>query len=82
MIKLGGLVDLKPITEADVFGITPQKLGKEENDKELVQLLYSNKSKMVCNQSRLEVKETDKPKVNIFNEKGGDLKKIKIKMNL
>ena len=80
MIKLGGLVDLKPITEADVFTATSKETGTTS--------VFKSKAardaaiKAGTHEKRKDDKDgavkdpTDKPKVNIFNKdkaaKGGD----------
>ena len=80
MIKLGGLIDLKPITEADVFTATSKETGTTS--------VFKSKAardaaiKAGTHEKRKDDKDdavkdpTDKPKVNIFNKdkaaKGGD----------
>ena len=83
MIKLGGLVDLKPITEADVFTATSKETGTTS--------VFKSKAardaaiKAGTHEKRKDDKDgavkdpTDKPKVNIFDKpkkdkaaKGGD----------
>ena len=80
MIKLGGLIDLKPITEADVFTATSKETGTTS--------VFKSKAardaaiKAGTHEKRKDDKDgavkdpTDKPKVNIFKKdkaaKGGD----------
>ena len=83
MIKLGGLIDLKPITEADVFTATSKETGTTS--------VFKSKAardaaiKAGTHEKRKDDKDdavkdpTDKPKVNIFDKpkkdkaaKGGD----------
>ena len=84
MIKLGGLIDLKPITEADVFTATSKETGTTS-------VFKSKAARDCCNRKRNSYEKrkddkddavkdpTDKPKVNIFDNskkdkaaKGGD----------
>ena len=72
MIKLGGLVDLKPITEADVFTATSKETGTTS--------VFKSKAardaaiKAGTHEKRKDDKDgavkdpTDKPKVNIFDK--------------
>ena len=83
MIKLGGLIDLRPITEADVFTATSKETGTTS--------VFKSKAardaaiKAGTHEKRKDDKDgavkdpTDKPKVNIFDKpkkdkaaKGGD----------
>lgn len=80
MIKLGGLVDLKPITEADVFTATSKETGTTSVFK--TKAARDAAIKAGTHEKRKDDKDdavkdpTDKPKVNIFNKdkaaKGGD----------
>ena len=79
MIKLGGLVDLKPITEADVFTATSKETGTTS--------VFKSKAardaaiKAGTHEKRKDDKDgavkdpTDKPKVNIFNKDKEEPKK-------
>ena len=83
MIKLGGLIDLKPITEADVFTATSKETGttsvfksKAARDAAIEKGTHEKRK----DDKDGAVKDpTDKPKVNIFDKpkkdkaaKGGD----------
>ena len=80
MIKLGGLIDLKPITEADVFTATSKETGTTSVFK--TKAARDAAIKAGTHEKRKDDKDdavkdpTDKPKVNIFNKdkatKGGD----------
>ena len=71
MIKLGGLVDLKPITEADVFTATSKETGttsvfksKAARDAAIEKGTHEKRK----DDKDGAVKDpTDKPKVNIFD---------------
>ena len=94
MIKLGGLIDLRPITEADVFTATSKETGTtsvfKTKDARDAAVKAGTHEKRKDDKDGAQKDPTDKPKVNIFDNQ----KKIrqrrevtllpgkKIKMNL
>jgi hypothetical protein len=79
MIKLGGLVTLKPITEADVFTATSKETGTTSVFK--TKAARDAAIKAGTHEKRKDDKDggvkdpTDKPKVNIFNKDKEEPKK-------
>ena len=83
MIKLGGLIDLRPITEADVFTATSKETGTtsvfKTKDARDAAIKAGTHEKRKDDKDGAVKDPTDKPKVNIFDKpkkdkaaKGGD----------
>ena len=83
MIKLGGLIDLRPITEADVFTATSKETGTtsvfKTKDARDAAVKAGTHEKRKDDKDGAQKDPTDKPKVNIFDKpkkdkaaKGGD----------
>ena len=83
MIKLGGLITLKPITEADVFTATSKETGTtsvfKSKDARDAAIKAGTHEKRKDDKDGAVKDPTDKPKVNIFDKpkkdkaaKGGD----------
>jgi len=72
MIKLGGLVTLKPITEADVFTATSKETGTtsvfKSKDARDAAIKAGTHEKRKDDKDGAVKDPTDKPKVNIFNK--------------
>ena len=90
MIKLGGLIDLRPITEADVFTATSKETGTtsvfKTKDARDAAIKAGTHEKRKDDKEGAQKDPTDKPKVNIFDKpkkdkaaKGGDSSAEKIK---
>ena len=72
MIKLGGLIDLKPITEADVFTATSKETGTtsvfKSKDARDAAIKAGTHEKRKNDKDGAVKDPTDKPKVNIFKK--------------
>ena len=72
MIKLGGLVNLKPITEADVYTATSKETGTtsvfKSKDARDAAIKAGTHEKRKDDKDDAVKDPTDKPKVNIFNK--------------
>ena len=72
MIRLGGLVDLKPITEADVFTATSKETGTtsvfKSKDARDAAIKAGTHEKRKGDKDGAVKDPTDKPKVNIFDK--------------
>ena len=81
MIKLGGLVTLKPITEADVFTATSKETGTtsvfKSKDARDAAIKAGTHEKRKDDKDGAVKDPTDKPKVNIFNKDKEEPKKDK-----
>ena len=79
MIKLGGLVTLKPITEADVFTATSKETGTtsvfKSKDARDAAIKAGTHEKRKDDKDGAVKDPTDKPKVNIFNKDKEEPKK-------
>ena len=79
MIKLGGLITLKPITEADVFTATSKETGTtsvfKSKDARDAAIKAGTHEKRKDDKDGAVKDPTDKPKVNIFNKDKEEPKK-------
>ena len=85
MIKLGGLVNLKPITEADVYTATSKETGTtsvfKSKDARDAAVKAGTHEKRKDDKDGAQKDPTEKPKVNIFNKPKKDKEEPKSKPN-